>query len=100
MTDPIADLLSQIRNGYLAKKRVVVLPYSQPKEKIVEILVKEGFLAKSKVEGKKPAEKKQPRKTPERQLQRGLKGRMLGRYQSPPSCPATLRRSCTLGIRV
>ena len=58
MSDPIADMLARIKNGYLARKKTVSLPYSQVKEKIAEVLVKEGFLAKLEVQGKKPSEKK------------------------------------------
>lgn len=49
MTDPIADMLIRIKNGFLAKKRVVRVPYSRIKQVIAKILVKEGFLAKQKM---------------------------------------------------
>ena len=58
MTDPISDTLSRIRNGYLAGKKTVSCPHSRVKEKLVKVLVKEGFLGKVEVQGKKPAEKK------------------------------------------
>lgn len=41
MTDPIADMLTRIRNANLSKKKVLVLPYSKIKIRILEIL-KEG----------------------------------------------------------
>jgi small subunit ribosomal protein S8 len=44
MTDPIADMLTRIRNAQMAKKSQVVLPWSKIKQAISEILVKEGFL--------------------------------------------------------
>ena len=44
MTDPIADMLTRIRNGYLARKREVVVPYSRVKFAIAQILVKTGYL--------------------------------------------------------
>jgi small subunit ribosomal protein S8 len=44
MTDPIADMLTRIRNAQMAKKSQVVLPCSKIKQAIAEILVKEGFL--------------------------------------------------------
>ncbi len=43
-TDKIADLLTHIRNAYLAKKTVVKLPHSRLKEEIVKILVAEKYL--------------------------------------------------------
>jgi len=58
MSDPIADLLTSLRNGYSAGKRTVAVPYSQFKESLGQILVKEGFLTKLTVQGKKPTEKK------------------------------------------
>lgn len=51
MTDPIADLLIQIKNGYMSGKDKITLPFSRQKEEIVNLLVKEGFIAK-KVEKK------------------------------------------------
>ncbi len=49
VTDPIADFLIRIKNGYLAKKKVVTVPWSKMKEKISEILVKEGYLKKYQI---------------------------------------------------
>ncbi|MFC1727540.1 30S ribosomal protein S8 [Patescibacteria group bacterium] len=57
MSDPIADLLTRIRNAYLAGKKSFSVPYSEVKERLILILVKEGFLAKAEVKGKKPSEK-------------------------------------------
>lgn len=52
-TDPIADMLTRIRNGYMAKKHEVSLPYSKIKMAIIEILVQEGFVSSAeKVDGK------------------------------------------------
>lgn len=58
MSDPIADMLTRIRNGYLVRKKAVEVPYSQIKEEIAKILVKEKFLAKIEIQGEKPSEKK------------------------------------------
>lgn len=44
MTDPIADLLSRIRNAARAKKREVLVPASRVKWEISKILEREGFL--------------------------------------------------------
>lgn len=46
LSDPIADMLTRIRNGYLVNKKQVSLPYSKVKEKIAQVLVKEGYLRK------------------------------------------------------
>lgn len=42
--DPIADMLVTIKNGYMAKKQSVVLPYSKFKFEIVKVLEKEKFV--------------------------------------------------------
>jgi small subunit ribosomal protein S8 len=44
MTDPIADLLTRIRNGNKAKFEKVVLPSSKVKVNLVEILKQEGYI--------------------------------------------------------
>jgi len=46
MTDPIADMLTRIRNGYTVRKSEVNVPFSNIKMAIAEILVREGYLAK------------------------------------------------------
>jgi small subunit ribosomal protein S8 len=45
MTDPIADLLTRIRNGNTAGKIYVDAPFSKIKAEIVRILKEEGFIA-------------------------------------------------------
>ena len=45
MTDPIADLLTRIRNAVKARHESLVVPRSRLKLEIVKILVQEGFLA-------------------------------------------------------
>lgn len=44
MTDPIADMLTRIRNAYKVRRAVVTFPYSKLKLKICEILVREGYV--------------------------------------------------------
>lgn len=44
MTDPIADLLSRIRNGIQARKGYVDCPRSNVKVRIAEILREEGYV--------------------------------------------------------
>lgn len=47
ITDPIADMLTRIRNGLIAKHTVVEIPFSKMKRAIADILVNEGFIAKA-----------------------------------------------------
>ena len=49
MTDPIADLLTRIRNGQVAKHKTVDVPASRMKLAIVTILKDEGFVDDFKV---------------------------------------------------
>lgn len=42
--DPIADLLTRIRNGGMAKKRFVEVSSSKIKKKIVDLFLNEGFI--------------------------------------------------------
>jgi small subunit ribosomal protein S8 len=44
VTDPIADLLTRIRNAISAQKRVVECPRSNMKVRIVDILAREGYI--------------------------------------------------------
>lgn len=44
ITDPIADLLTRIRNGLQARHSEVLVPHSKTKVRIAEILVREGYL--------------------------------------------------------
>ena len=44
MTDPVADLLTRLRNANSAYHDEVVLPHSKLKESIAEILKREGYI--------------------------------------------------------
>ncbi len=44
MTDPIADMLTRIRNALTAKHATVEVPSSKMKIAIADILVKEGYI--------------------------------------------------------
>jgi small subunit ribosomal protein S8 len=50
VTDPIADLLTRIRNAIRANKRLVDCPSSNMKLRIVDILAKEGYIRGYKFE--------------------------------------------------
>ena len=44
ISDPIADLLTRIRNGLIARHGEVSIPHSRMKTRIAEILVNEGYV--------------------------------------------------------
>jgi small subunit ribosomal protein S8 len=44
MTDPIADMLTRIRNAVAVGHEVVTMPSSKLKEEVARILVEEGFI--------------------------------------------------------
>ncbi len=50
MTDPIADLLTRLRNANSAHHDSVSIPFSKLKSHIAEILQAEGYIAGWKVE--------------------------------------------------
>lgn len=52
MQDPIADMLTCIRNNQSANKNIVNIMYSKIKLSIVKVLQEEGFIKKYIVEGK------------------------------------------------
>ena len=51
MTDPIADMLTRIRNAYAAKHQKVDVPTSNLKVEIAKILKEEGFINNYKLMG-------------------------------------------------
>ena len=51
MTDPIADMLTRIRNGNVAMHDEVVMPSSKLKEALAALLEREGYIAGFRVEG-------------------------------------------------
>lgn len=50
MTDPIADMLTRIRNGQMAEKKAVEMPVSKLKVAICEVLKEEGFIESFEVQ--------------------------------------------------
>ena len=50
MTDPIADMLTRVRNANSAHKDAVSMPFSKLKSHIAEILEAEGYIASWTVE--------------------------------------------------
>ena len=51
MTDPIADMLTRIRNANQNRAAYVVIPTSKVKEEIAKILKDEGFIADYTIDG-------------------------------------------------
>ena len=57
MSDPIADMLTRIRNAQMAEKMSVNMPYSNVKKAIAQVLIDEGYIEGMAVVGddkKKP----------------------------------------------
>lgn len=48
-SDPIADMLTRIRNGNVAKHDTVDVPASKTKQAIADILVREGYIRKYEI---------------------------------------------------
>ncbi len=44
MTDPIADMLTRIRNANAMKKKTVLVPLSRTKKEILEVMKNEGYI--------------------------------------------------------
>jgi len=44
MTDPLGDMLTRIRNGQRAGKRVVAAPASKLRARVLDVLQREGFI--------------------------------------------------------
>ena len=51
MTDPIADMLTRIRNGQKARKVSVSMPASKAKEAVANVLKDEGYIIGFSTEG-------------------------------------------------
>ena len=84
MSDPIADMLTRIRNGQMSEKKFVIVPGSKHKIAICKVLEDEGYIASATahVEAGKP------------QIEIGLKY-----YQGSPVIEL-LKRVSTPGLRV
>lgn len=82
MTDPIADMLTRIRNAGQALLTDVEVSHSRLKESVAQILKREGYIADCSVEGK-----------PVKKLKLVLK------YQGRRAVIAGLRRVSSPGLR-
>jgi small subunit ribosomal protein S8 len=54
MTDPIADMLTRMRNALLVGHKTVEMPASNTKEGIARVLLEEGFIEDYRVVGEPP----------------------------------------------
>lgn len=54
MTDPIADMLTRMRNALMVEKETVEMPYSKLKEGIATVLKDEGYISDYQVVGEPP----------------------------------------------
>lgn len=84
MTDPIADMLTRIRNGQQAAKREVSMPASKQKLAIAEVLKSEGYIADYEVR---------------EQEAKPTLGITLKYYQGSPVI-ATIKRVSRPGLRI
>ena len=50
VTDPIADYLTRVRNGIMAKHRVVDIPASNLKKEMTKLLKEKGYILNYKFE--------------------------------------------------
>jgi small subunit ribosomal protein S8 len=82
MTDPIADMLTRIRNANRALISDVEVSHSKLKESIAQILKREGYIADCSVEGK-----------PARKL------KLILKFQGRRGVIAGLRRVSSPGLR-
>ena len=53
-TDPIADMLTRIRNAIAVRKNEINLPHSTLKENVAQIIKEAGFIDSISVDGEKP----------------------------------------------
>ena len=83
MTDPIADMLTRIRNANMALLPEVAMSHSNMRESIAKILKREGYIQDVAVEGKPGA--------------KNIKLKM--KYQGRKGVIAGLRRVSTPGLR-
>ncbi|HEX6874792.1 MAG TPA: 30S ribosomal protein S8 [Nocardioidaceae bacterium] len=88
MTDPIADMLTRLRNANQAYHDAVTMPYSKLKAGVAEILQQEGYITSWKVE-----------ETPEDQVGKNLTV-TLKYGQNRERSIAGLRRISKPGLRV
>ena len=53
MSDPIADMLTRIRNAHMVSKSTVNIPASKLKESIAKVMLDEGYISSYTIDGEK-----------------------------------------------
>ena len=91
ISDPIADMLTRVRNALMAGKSAVVIPHSKIKEAIANILLEEGFISEVKV---MPSESGVP------QPELHLRLKYIGRHRDRRSVISGLQRVSRPGRRI
>ncbi len=92
MTDPIADMLTRLRNANSAYHDDVSMPHSKIKSHIAEILQQEGFITGWKVEDAEVGKnlvlelKFGPNRERSIAASSGFRSRVCVYTQSPPTC--------------
>jgi len=71
VNDTISDFLARIKNGYLARKSTVSVPYAKALEKIGELMVESNYLENMEVISQKK-DKKTKRRVGELDTRRGV----------------------------
>lgn len=51
INDPIADLLTRMRNANQRKHKSLVIPYSKIKNEILKVILEEGYISDYKIKG-------------------------------------------------
>ena len=95
ITDPIADMLTRIRNAGSAKHETVDVPASKMKKSIAEILLNEGYIKNFQVvddgtQGASPSSTCPARKRPSR-VSAASASPACAFTPVPTSCPASSR---------
>ena len=53
LVDPIGDMLTRLRNGQMRSLNKINIPFSNFRQKILEVLKKEGYIIDFKIDGDK-----------------------------------------------
>ncbi|MBP9699977.1 30S ribosomal protein S8 [Candidatus Woesebacteria bacterium] len=57
ITDPIADMLTRIKNAYMARKETVIMPYSKVKESIAKVLIEHKYIKDAEMQAEDDGKK-------------------------------------------
>ena len=91
MTDPVADLLTRVRNANFNGSAEVKLPYSVLKKNILRVLKEQGYITEYHAEMDEPAGKRGPKATLRVELKYGPDGEKVIQHIQRVSTPG--RRS-------